>query len=169
MKIAYNSNYEPCPAGPQNLVCVDVVDLGIVETQYGAKPKVRLTFASQTLKANGKPYYLNKHFTASLHEKSTLRKFIRGWKGKDLPEAELKDFDLERYIGESCTTLVTPSADGKFANFETVMACRVKFKGPADYVRKKDRPDYTPPPASIHPGVPDISVFDELKEEEVIN
>ena len=37
----------------------------------------------------------SRNFTPTLNEKSNLRKFLRGWFGRDLTKQELEDFDTE--------------------------------------------------------------------------
>jgi hypothetical protein len=49
-----------------------------------------------------KPYVLSKEFTLSLHEKSSLRAFLKSWRGKDFTEDEAKSFDVTKLLGVTC-------------------------------------------------------------------
>src|SRR5437899_7863299 len=163
MLIAYhNSKYQIAPAGLQNIVCIDSVDLGLLETEWGLKRKLQYIFATDAVREDGKQYYVFKTLNASLHEKSSLRKFHKGWLGRDLTEDELLSFDSEQYIGESGTGFLVHNAgkNGKtYANLENIMPAQGIVKAPFDYVRVKDRVDYEPAQARVHPAVPDISRF----------
>ncbi len=156
------SNYKPAPAGLQNLVCIDVVDLGNVDTPYGPKDKVQFIFSTETLRTDGKPYRIFHTLNLNLHEKSNLRKFLAAWLGRELTEDESDGFNLDSLVGKSCAGLLrhAKGRNGKvYANIENVMPTEVMVKPPADYVRVQDSPADEPPKSNVHPAVPDVSKF----------
>ena len=94
--------------------------------------KVRITWELPTeLKVfkeeNGEqPHVISKEFTLSLHEKSTLRAFLKNWRGKDFTEDEAKAFDIERLIGVPCMLNITHKArkdgSGVYAEIGSISA-----------------------------------------------
>jgi hypothetical protein len=93
------TNFPPPPEGVHNAVCVDVIDLGMQETEWGIKPKLKLTFELETSAEDGHGFWVSKSFTASLHPKATLAQFLSKWRGK--PIAENEKIDLGVLIGVS--------------------------------------------------------------------
>lgn len=99
------SNYTPPPEGIHSAVCVDVIDLGIQDTEFGPKHKLRLTFELEAKKEDGTtPFAVSKSFTASLHPKATLAQFIGKWRGKPIADGE--SINLEKLIGASATLVL---------------------------------------------------------------
>ena len=154
MKIAGNNKkFEPCPEFTGRAVCVDITDLKKVNTQYGEQEKFRIVFEidlEQRTKIDGKdgvrPWAVwSKGFTLSLHEKSGLRKFIRGWIGRDLTEEEDTLFDLDSLLGKPAFLVIThePSKDGTetFANIAAITPHKQgePLKPSGKFVRQKDR------------------------------
>ena len=139
------STYTAAPEGLHVAVCVDVVNLGIVQGAYGAKHKVRLVWqlAAQD-EERGRRFDVARVYTLSLHERAALRKDLESWRGKKFTEAELDGFDLEKLLGVNAQVAVTHDLgdDGTiYANVSTVVP---PVKGtpklaPHDYVRAKDR------------------------------
>jgi hypothetical protein len=93
------TDFEPAPEGLQHCVCVDVADLGMKDTQWGAKHKLRLVWELDQKMKDGRPYIVSAQFTVSLHPKSGLRKTLESWRGKKFTEQELAGFDLENLLG----------------------------------------------------------------------
>lgn len=140
---------ELCPAGSYSAVCVDVVDLGIVETTYQGQirktHKCRVMFEVAEQRADGSPFYIGERFTASLGEKAALRKFLEGWRGKAFTADELKGFDLEQLIGAPAIISVVHNQNGdrtfdNIASASKIMKGMAPFKPSGKYVRVKDRP-----------------------------
>ena len=117
-------NFEPIEAGSYPARCYSMIHIGTVdEVILGAVKtlnKVRITFELPTeLKVfkeeNGEqPQVISKEFTLSLHEKATLRGFLKNWRGQDFTEEEAKSFDIEKLIGAACMLNIThkKSKDG---------------------------------------------------------
>jgi hypothetical protein len=51
---------------------------------------------------NLEPMSIFKEYTFSLHEKANLRHDLKGWRGADFTEDELKGFDLNNVLAKSC-------------------------------------------------------------------
>jgi len=146
-----SGKFEPCPAGVQHAVCCDVVDLGLLETQWGAKHKIDVRWQTAETMADGKPYLVNKRYTLSLNEKANLRHDLEAWRGRAFTEAEILGFDVEKLIGVNCLLNVVHKAGNKggtFANVVSIMPLAKKMASiavAADYVRVSER-DTTPEP-----------------------
>src|SRR5439155_4226203 len=83
------------------------------------------------------------NFTPTLNEKASLRKFLRGWFGRDLTQAELEDFDTETLIGKPAQLVVVHQhKDGKV--YANIAACTPDKSGEplkpsGKFTRAKDR------------------------------
>ena len=118
-------NFEPIPTGNYPARCFSMIHIGTIEDtilgQTKILNKVRITWELPTeLKVfkeeNGEqPMVISKEFTLSLHEKSTLRNFLKNWRGKDFTEEEAKAFDVTKLIGVPCMLNIThkKSKDGQ--------------------------------------------------------
>jgi hypothetical protein len=99
----------PHPEGIHPAVCVDVMDLGLVETEFQGERrmvnKVKLVFESEQKTDDGKNCYVSKNFTASLHPKAKLAEFLGKWRGRPILPGET--IDLNKLIGASCTLVVS--------------------------------------------------------------
>jgi len=104
-----SGDFKPHPEGIHPAVCVDVMDLGLVETEFqgqrSLKPKVKLTFESEAKTDDGKPCMVSKNFTASLHSKAKLAEFLGKWRGRPVLPGET--IDLAKLIGASCTLVIS--------------------------------------------------------------
>ena len=164
MKITNSSTstFAPCPEGIHSAVCVDCIDLGILETKYGPKRKLRIVFEIADRMENGKPYSVSRSFTASLHQKATLSNFLSKWRGRAVSEGEEIDFD--KLITANATLVVSHMVNemGKtFAGIDAISKPTKKLApsgtyDPAaarqrieDYARAKDAfPNPAQPPAA---------------------
>ena len=146
MKIKANNNdFEPCPEFTGKAVCVDVTPLRKQQSQYGERNVFKIVFETDTEKEDGSPFCVwSPNFTPTLNEKASLRKFLRGWFGRDLSTAELEDFDTETLIGEPAQLVVVHEhKDGKV--YANIAACTPDKSGEplklsGKFVRAKDRP-----------------------------
>lgn len=164
-------DYTPAPAGVHQAVCCDVVDLGIVETEWQGQRKsahkVRLVWQLAEQMPDGRPFTVSSRYTASLHEKARLRADLQSWRGKAFTEAELVKFDLERLLGVGClVNIMHTSRGGKvYADIAAIMplsARSPKLAVSADYVRVKDRAPKEPMPSvgALAEGADTVSVDD---------
>lgn len=151
MKLTSRSNFEPAPDGVHDAVTVDVVDNGMVDGQFGPKHKLTIVWQIEECMESGKPFLVSKRYNASIHPKSTLRKDIKSWRGKDLTDQEAQEFDLESVIGSQAQLVIqhNTSSDGTtYANVIAITKGKTKLSS-RDYVRKKDREGYVTPPMPL--------------------
>ena len=115
-------------AGTYPARCVGVVDLGIQHNDFNGKDqeKVILIFELPTeritVDGEDKPRWLSRQYTASLHEKSTLRQHLDAWRGKAFTPAELAGFDLRNVINAPCMLTITNTEKNgkKYADIKAV-------------------------------------------------
>jgi hypothetical protein len=175
VKGATGSTYTPHPEGQYAAVCVDVQDLGYEHSEKFDKTqyKIRLVFycgewtEEKEIEIDGErvkkkfPMVVSKKFTASLHEKSSLRPFAKSWRGADFTPQELKDgFDFERMYGAPALIQVGHfTYEGEaYAGIDSIMRLRNKDEAPAvppEYTRLKDREDWEGP--APHPNMSAVS------------
>lgn len=142
-------HYTPAPSGLWSAVCCDVIDLGMVESQFGERHQVELRWQiSEEHPETGKPFLVVRRFTLSLNEKSNLRPFLESWRGAAYTEDEVEaGVDIEaEFLGQPALLQVMhkPSSDGRiFANPASALPLPDAFTkvAPRDYVRVKDRGD----------------------------
>lgn len=143
-----SQRFEPPPEDIYPSVCIDVVDLGEIQSEYAGETRLRhvvkLVWQIDYLREDQLRFEPSRRFTLSLHEKAALRAFLERWRGKRFTPEELKGFDLERVIGVNgqLQILHNASPDGRiWANVETVTpALKVSEKMVAiNYVREKER------------------------------
>ena len=146
MKIGKKTQvFDPCPEYTGKAVCVDVTPPKLVQTAFGPKEKFRIVFETTALRAEGSPYCVwSTGFTASLHEKSSLARFLRQWFGRALTNAEEAEFETESLIGQPAE-LVIVHEQGKngetYANIALIKADRSgkPLVPSGKFVRVKDR------------------------------
>ena len=105
-----NGDFKPHPEGIHPAVCVDVMDLGLVETEFQGQKKmvnkVKLVFESEQKTEDGKANCtVSKNFTASLHPKAKLAEFLGKWRGRPVNPGET--IDLAKLLGASCTLVIS--------------------------------------------------------------
>lgn len=143
-------NFEIAPEGNGKAVCVDVTPLELVQTQFGPKEKFRLVFeldeSAFGVKQDGERFAVwSSGFTPSVHERSSLTKFLRGWFGKSLP-TNLEEFDVETLIGRPAFIVVTHSVSETDSKIEyaNIAACTADNSGAplkpsGKFIRKENR------------------------------
>lgn len=123
-------DYTPAPAGTFMGVCFRFVDLGTqkVEFQGQIKFQRKVTISWELcdeLMESGQPFTVSKRYSWSMHEKSTLRHDLEGWRGKAFEPADFGEagFNTKKLIGQPCTLTITHTQkpDGKvFSNVSSV-------------------------------------------------
>lgn len=153
-------NFIPAPAGSHVAVCVDVVDLGVLEVNFGGKTKkqhkINIVWQIDEVREDNKPYQVQKRYTLSLHEKAGLRKDLESWRGRPFTPAELEGFDVEAVLNVACMLNVIHNVkDGStYANVAAIMKLPKGVQAPnaRDYVRVCDRqPTQGEPDAPNYP------------------
>lgn len=157
--------FTPCPAGSYLARCVKLIDLGTQTTDYQGETKVaRKLLVSfevlddETRRDDGTPYVLSKRYTASLHEKSALRKDLASWRGRDFTPEELKGFDLAAVLGKNAfVSVVEQTKEGRtFANLASLMKPPKGMQAPEGTCNE--------PLLHWDMAAPDWAVFDLLHE-----
>lgn len=141
------ATFQPAPAGVHQAVCVDVVDLGVLDVTWQGQTKrqhkVNLAWQINEDRDDGKPFLVFKRYTLSLHEKAGLRKDLESWRGRKFTREEEMGFDLESIIGANCLLNVTHNevGDRTYANVVSIMplAKGMPILHARDYVRKVER------------------------------
>jgi hypothetical protein len=144
--IVKGSEFIPPPDGVQDAVCVDVVDLGMVEGHWGTKHKIKIVWELDALKDDGTRHQVSKRYTASLHELSNLAKDLKSWRGKPFTPDELKGFDTEKIVGVPCQLVIvhTDKEGMVYGDVTTVIRANGRRTAPSgSYQRVKDRPAAT--------------------------
>jgi hypothetical protein len=104
-----DSDFKPHPEGIHPAVCVDVMDLGLVETEFQGQRrrvnKVKLVFESEQKTEEGRNFTVSRNFTASLHPKAKLAEFLGKWRGRPVLPGET--IDLAKLLGASCTLVIS--------------------------------------------------------------
>lgn len=139
-----STNFEPIATGNYPARCYSMVHIGTVEENILGTlkrlNKVRITWELPTeLKVfkeeNGEqPCVISKEFTLSLHEKATLRSFLKNWRGKDFTDDEAKSFDIEKLVGAPCMLNIThktkKDGSGVYAEIGSISAMPKGFACP---------------------------------------
>lgn len=122
--VKQTSDFEACPVGNHLAVCNAVVDLGL---QPGSKvypdpkhqvyirfelPDERVTYQKDGQPMEG-PMSIGRTFTASMSQKSNLRKFLESWRGAAFNDSQAADFDLKTLLGKCCLLNVTHTERGE--------------------------------------------------------
>ncbi len=136
--------FEPHPEYTGRAVCVDVTEPKKVITSFGEKEKFKLVFETEETTPDGDPCAVwSSGFSLSLHEKSGFRRFLKGWFGRDLTNAELEEFDPETLIGQPAFIVVVHEHKDNetYANIASCTAHKIgqPMKPSGKFKRQKDR------------------------------
>jgi hypothetical protein len=166
-------NFKRVPSGVHIGRCYSLIDLGtqLSSGQYGEKLQHKIRVAWElfgedeegkplTVEFDGKemPMTISKSYTLSLSEKSSLRKDLQSWRGREFTDEEAKGFDISKLIGAYCMVNVTTSeTNGKtYSNVANLTPLPTALKASK--------------PAPIHDVVtfdldnPDWAVFDSFHD-----
>lgn len=166
-------DYENHPEGQFRAICMDVVDLGMVENKKWGKMqhKIAVVYHTEAKMKDGRPFEIWARFTLTLAENGFLRPFLQSWRGKSFTPEELEGFDVEKLIGAPAYIQVIHqrSGDKTYANIGTIMMPprgTEKLAPTAGYERRKDRkPEMSKTPEPAMAGsVPAGRGFDEAPE-----
>jgi hypothetical protein len=135
----------PAPAGVHNAVCVDVVDLGLQQTQFGVQHKIVVIWEIDEQHPEfDRRFTVSRKYTNSLNEKATLSKDLESWRGKPFTKEERGGFDVEKLIGAPAMVNVAHKTENG-VTYDNVVTITPVPKGmqrlapSPDYVRVKDR------------------------------
>lgn len=157
-----SGTYSPPEAGTFTATCCNILDLGTqvstFEGESKAARKIQLAFELTDPDAgqrdDGSRHIIRKRFTASLHAKAGLRKFLESWRGRPFDAQELKGFSLPVLLGKPCLLGIVHEAKGDkvYANLSSVMKLPRGMTAPAG----------TEQPSAFDMAAPDWLVFSKL-------
>ncbi len=114
-------DFEQPPVGTHIARSIRLIDIGTQESEYqGTKTYKRQFILTWELcnelmtkgENEGKPFVVSKFYTASLSEKSNLRKDLVAWRGREFTPDELAGFDARNVLNKPCMISVV-DRDGK--------------------------------------------------------
>lgn len=152
------TDYTPPEAGTFAARCASLIDLGtqtsVWEGEEKRAHKVLISFEvldPDNRRSDGSPHLVSKRFTASLHAKAGLRKFLESWRGRPFTTEELAGFDLKAVVGLTCLVGIVHEAKGDkvYANLSSVMKLPKGMPAPAGEIV----------PVSFDMAAPDWQVF----------
>ena len=118
-------DFTPCPAGVWAARCVRVLDLGLIEGNFGIKRTALVSWevAAPLESEPGKFHTISKRYTPSLSPKANLRRDLVSWRGRDFTPEELGRFDLAAILGAPCTLSIvhTQKGDATYADVSAIM------------------------------------------------
>jgi hypothetical protein len=104
-----SGDFKPHVEGIHPAICIDVIDLGLVETEFQGQTrmvnKVKVVFETEQKLEDGRNCTISKNFTASLHPKAKLAEFLGKWRGRPVIPGET--IDLAKLIGACCTLVIS--------------------------------------------------------------
>lgn len=124
------ADYTPPEAGTYAARCCSIIDLGTQSSTWEGEAKtahkVMLSFEvtdTDNRRVDGSPHMISRRFTASLHAKAGLRKFLEAWRGRPFTPEELAAFDLKTLAGLPCLVGIVHETKGDktYANLASVM------------------------------------------------
>lgn len=120
-------------------ICNMLVDLGLqYNERYGnssRKVLIGWELPEELIEINGEmvPRTISQRYTASLNEKSVLRRDLSAWRGRDFTQAELEEFNLRNIVGAPCLLqVIHREYNGKkYANMASIMTLPKGMARPA--------------------------------------
>jgi hypothetical protein len=120
---AGSGDFKSVPSGSHIAVCNLVADLGMQpgSAAYPAPkqkvfirfeiPAERVDYEKDGRRISG-PAVIGAFFTASMHEKATLRNRLEGWRGRMFTDEEAGNFDVSTILGKPCMLNVVENSVG---------------------------------------------------------
>lgn len=106
-------------------VCVDVIDLGIVSTDWGLKPKIKMVFETEEQKENGYRKCASRTYNVSYYEKARLRRDLDSWRGRAPSASEmLNGVDFSKLIGKPCELELEDAVSRNGEPYRQIVAVR---------------------------------------------
>jgi len=130
---AGSGEFKSVPAGSHIAICNMVADMGLQpgSAAYPAPkhkifvrfeiPEERVQYEKDGRKVD-QPAVIGQQFTASMHEKATLRIRLEGWRGRKFTDEEAGNFDVSTILGKACMLSVVESVVGDrvYANIASI-------------------------------------------------
>lgn len=166
-------NFVLITKGIHPAVCCEYLDLGIVETRWGKKPKGAWVFQVQETDEDGRRKEVKCKFNLTLgsaKKPSKVQKMMGKWRGENYTQEELEngDVDPEKPVGQPCLLDIdhTTLDDGTVVHFvdNVLPPGEVRLK-PEGYVPVAER-DTSGWSRSGQDGGEDSSTAETEKKEE---
>ena len=130
---AGSGDFKTVPSGSHIAICNMVADCGLQpgSAAYPSPkqkiyvrfeiPAERVDYEHDGKKVNG-PIVIGSFFTASMHEKATLRARLEGWRGRKFSDDEAEKFDVSTILGKPCMLTVVENVVGDrvYANIASI-------------------------------------------------
>lgn len=170
-------DFDPVPAGVHMAICTQVIDLGFQESfnkKYAPKrqvyikfeiPDVQVEWEKKGEKHTG-PATIGRKFGLSISEKSHLRPFLVGWRGKDFTKEEEDGFEITSIIGKLCQLSVAheQSKDGKKV-YASISGAFSLIQLQKDELKKNPAKAKPSSPLLVYsPEAHDQKIFEQLPE-----
>lgn len=137
------SNIPLIEAGSYGARCFFMAHIGTIQDEYQGKPitanKVRIAWQIPDerleIERDGKkenlPRVIGKEYTLSLSDKSTLKKDLEAWRGKQFTKEELEAFDITNILGVECmlSVIVKESKSNAGKSYNVVSSVSKPPKG----------------------------------------
>lgn len=124
-----NADFGIPDEGPITACITHFCDIGRQKSVYQGEEKVRhevvIVFELDSKRSDDQPFVLSKRLTLSMHEKSTMRKWLESIRGKKFTDADIDTFDTDMLIGVNCLVQVghyTKADGGQGAKILSVMS-----------------------------------------------
>jgi hypothetical protein len=126
------------PAGTHAARCWLVADLGTQTRSYDGQERQRrevaLGWVFNDPDSDGQRHEVVRVFAATLGQKSTLRAFLEGWRGRAFTPGQTETFDLRAVLGKACLLNVAHAVRGDrtYANVASASALPKGMAAPAE-------------------------------------
>ena len=120
-----NIQAQSAPTNVVNAVCVEVEELGMVETPFGKKmPQVKFTFESDALNDFDEQRRFVRTFNKFFNDKSALSISVKSWRGRDLTaeEKNIGEVDLQSLVGDQARLKLETVKTKKGRPFDKIVA-----------------------------------------------
>lgn len=127
-------DFEKVPQGVHTAICNLIADVGLQENKRYNKRQQKVYIRFEVVgthiewvdkegQKHAGPMTIGTYYTASLSEKSLLRRDLENWRGRAFTPAELDKFDLFNILGHACQIMVKHNVvgDKAYANITGIM------------------------------------------------
>lgn len=122
-------------AGTYTAVCIGIIDIGDQYSEafdkYSRKAIFQWEIPDEVIEIDGEsvPRVISETYTASLGERSNLRKVLESWRGRMFTDEELRGFDLANVLGAPCMLNIIHKESSQGKKFASVASISRLPKG----------------------------------------
>lgn len=110
-------DFESPDPGSYSAICTKVIDQGTQPNDFDPEAKhahkIVIGWELEEKMSDGRPFGAVKTYTASLHDKATLRAHLEAWRGVKFTADELSGFDLKNILGKPCMLSLVQNENGR--------------------------------------------------------